>query len=491
MNTDNFFLDKKIKSGLSNLENGNLLIAENIFEELRTNKPAQVISLFFLGIINIKKKNKIKAINLFNKVLKIDSKHIDANLNLGLIYFDEKNFDKAKIFFCNVIELKKNHIMAHYHCGLIYFKNKNFKEAINSFNICLNIDNKFFYSFLNLGHIYLRIGKFREALSNYNKVLELDKNNISSKFNISWCNFALNNLDDAYKYYEFRREKLEPNKKLSNVINKFKSNEWNGENLENKKILIVSEQGLGDNIQFFRYLYKLQNRYNCEIIFYTYEKLKYLFRGSPFNIVSDIQNVKNIDFYQTLLSLPGIFYKLDKELPKKISYIKIDNQNNLKWKKKLNKFKKPIIALHWQGNIKYSFDELRSIKLSNFKEIIELEKYTFISLQKNDGVNQIKINNFESKIIDFSNEIDNGQNAFEDTISILNNIDTLITIDTAIAHLAATMDVKTYLLLNFSPDWRWHLELNNNFFYPNLNILKQSKLENWDDVFKELKKNLL
>ena len=103
MNTDNFFLDKKIKSGLSNLENGNLLIAENIFEELRTNKLAQVISLFFLGIINIKKKNKIKAINLFNKVLKIDSKHIDANLNLGLIYFYYKNFDKAKIFFRNVI----------------------------------------------------------------------------------------------------------------------------------------------------------------------------------------------------------------------------------------------------------------------------------------------------------------------------------------------------------------------------------------------------
>ena len=114
-----------------------------------------------------------------------------------------------------------------------------------------------------------------------------------------------------------------------------------------------------------------------------------------------------------------------------------------------------------------------------------------LSLQKNYGVEQIKANNFEDKILDFSDEIDNGQNAFEDTISILHNVDKFITSDTAIAHLAATMDVKTYLLLSFSPDWRWHLELNKKCFYPNLTILKQSKFGDWSNVFKDLKKILI
>ena len=491
MNTKNLILNNKIKLGLNCLENGNLLKAEKIFKELKKNKQSKVIGLFFAGIIEIKKKNKLKAINLFNQVLEIDLKHIDANLNLGLIYFEDKNFDKAETFFYNVIKVDKSHIMAHYHCGLIYFINKNFEEAINSFKTCVYIDNKFFYSFLNLGHVYLRIGKFKEALFNYNRVIELDENNISSKFNISWCNFALNNLDDAYKYYEFRKEKLEPNEKLTNTLNKFKSTEWSGESLLDKTILIIGEQGIGDNIQFFRFLYKLRNKFNCKIIYYTDKKLEHLFKNTPFEIISNLDKINKIDFHQMLLSLPGIFHNLKEPFQEKISYVNIDNQNNLKWKNKLIKFKKPLIGLHWQGNKKYLFDEMRSIQLSNFKEILELKKYNFISLQKNYGIEQIKANNFEDKILDFSNEIDNGQNAFEDTISILHNVDKFITSDTAIAHLAATMNVKTYLLLSFSPDWRWHLELNKKCFYPNLTILKQSKFDDWSNVFKDLKKILI
>ena len=133
---------------------------------------------------------------------------------------------------------------------------------------------------------------------------------------------------------------------------------------------------------------------------------------------------------------------------------------------------------------------MRSIPLSYFNDTLNNENFEFISLQKNFGSEQIKKNNFENLLIDFSKEIDSGENAFEDTISILRNVECVITSDTAIAHLAGTLNVKTFLLLAFNPEWRWYIELNHKCFYPNMNIIQQSKFDDWKGVFHELNKRL-
>ena len=158
----------------------------------------------------------------------------------------------------------------------------------------------------------------------------------------------------------------------------------------------------------------------------------------------------------------------------------------LNGKKKLNNFKGPIISLSWQGDHRFIHDDMRSIPLTNFKNILNINNLNFISLQKGLGSEQIKLNGYEKIIKDFSNEIDIGNNAFEDTISILNKVNCVITSDTAIAHLAGVLDVKTYLLLSYNPEWRWYLELKHKCFYPNMNIIQQPKFGDWDSVFKEL-----
>ena len=92
--------------------------------------------------------------------------------------------------------------------------------------------------------------------------------------------------------------------------------------------------------------------------------------------------------------------------------------------------------------------------------------------------------------MDLSNEIDLGKNAFEDTVSILKKVDYVITPDTAIAHLAGTLNIKTYLLLSYNPEWRWHIELKYKCFYPNINIIQQKNFNDWSSVFKKLKDDL-
>ena len=104
-------------------------------------------------------------------------------------------------------------------------------------------------------------------------------------------------------------------------------------------------------------------------------------------------------------------------------------------------------------------------------------------MQKDNFSSDIKSNNLQEFITDFSEQIDIGDKSFIDTISILNNIDLLISVDTSMTHLASTMGVKTLLLLNSNPDWRWQIELKENCFYENLEIIKADRLNDWESVF--------
>ena len=488
MKFDNLRLEEKIKKGINYIENGNLHEAKIIFEELKNNKQSENAGLLFLGIIQIKKRNFTQAKVFFNKILNNEPKNTDANLNMGLVFLEEKNNEKAIIFFDKVIKEDKNNLNAIYHKGLANFLSKNYNDAIVLFEKCINLNKNHTPSYLTLGHSFLNVKNFKKSIENYLKVLKLDTKNNNAKFNLAWCYFAIMELDKAFKYYEFRKEKIRPNKKITEIKEKFRAREWLGEDLNNKKIIILSEQGIGDNIQFFRYLFLIKKKYDAEIFFYIEKKLVHLFKNTPFKIISNLDQINKVEYYQHLLSLPGIFYREKKEIMKNIPYIKIDNDNNLKWKKKLSKFKKPLVALNWQGDKNFLFDDTRSINLSFFKKLVQTKKYDFISIQKNFGADQIISNNLSKKINDFSSEIDENNKTFEDTISILNNVEMLVTSDTAIAHLAGTMEINTYLLLSYNPEWRWYIEPKESCFYPNISIIQQDQINDWNGVFERLEK---
>ncbi len=482
MNIENSLLQQKVNEGVKYFEENNFTQATKIFEDLKSNKNTKNISLLFLGIISIKKKNNSKAKKYFDKILENDPGHQDANLNLGFVYFAEKNYERAEFYFDKV---NKN-FTAIYHKGLISFFKKKYDDAVKIFENCIDINKDFIFSYLNLGHSKLRLKKFNDAIANYEKFLEKKPNDNISKFNLAWSYFGISDLENGFKFYEYRKEKIDPKEKTLDVKKKFNPIEWNGENLNNKKIVIISEQGIGDNIQFFRYLFSIKENYECEITFYTDKNLQHLFKNSPFKIVTDLKNIEKIDYFQNLMSLPGIFYKKNKFLQSPINYIKVNNEKNLIWKNKLKKFNKPIIALNWQGSKDFLFDDERSIDLINFKNILNINKYSFISLQKNFGSEQINKYNFSNLIHDFSNEIDINEKTFEDTIQILININILITSDTALAHLAGTMGIKTYLLLSYNPEWRWFIEIQKKCFYPEIKIIQQKEYGNWKGVFKQL-----
>ena len=511
------FFQQQLKSGIEFFNKNKLNEAIECFKILQNEKSTQTIAFLYLGIIEIRKNNNDNAKKYFFKILEMDKNHEFANLNLGLIFFQEKDIKKTIDYFNKTLNINQENLLAKYHLGLIemmnkeyekakkkfenillkepknlnalnnlgicYLKQNHFKNAINVFKECLNIKNNHQQAILNLANCLFQTKDFENSIINYNKVLEINKDHITAKIGLSKCYFALHNYEKAFYFFEARKKTQLDNLRIVNkLVKDFNCKEWFEEKIDNKKILILSEQGIGDNLQFARYIFWLKEKFNCDIIFYINKKISHLFKNCPCKIVNDLDQVDKVDFFQHLLSLPYIYYKRENKFKKCISFISDDTSNNLNWKKKLEDLKKPLIAIQWKGNEKFLDDQQRSIPFKFFSNLIKDKNYSFISLQKDNFSTDIKSNNLQEFITDFSEEIDIGDKSFIDTISILNNIDLLISVDTSMTHLASTMGVKTLLLLNSNPDWRWNIELQEKCFYENLEIIKADRINDWESV---------
>ena len=408
---------------------------------------------FALAVENQKKNNFQIAENLYKEILKTNPNHFKSIFYLGTLLAQTKKFNLAKLFLYKAIQIQPNYATA----------------------------------YNNLGNVLKELGENQKAKKSYEKAIQIQPNDPDVNFNFGMLLLSMSDFKNGLIQYEWR-------KILPQNINKYKNIkglEWQGENLNNKTILILSEQGIGDIIQFSRYIYLIEKEYSVNIIFKTYKRMLYLFSKSKFKIIVNEDSIPKYDFYKHLMSLPKIYYEKTKTFPSQINFIPKDKKIALKWKERLNEIKGFKVGINWQGSKANKSDHLRSIPLNYFNDLFNIEKINFISLQKGFGLEQIKNFKHKDKLYDFSKEVDNGENIFEDTIGILQNIDLVISIDSALVHLSSTLGIKTLALLHFCPDWRWNLITKEFSWYDNLKIYRQEEFNKWDSVFSLLKKDLV
>jgi len=363
----------------------------------------------------------------------------------------------------------------------------NLKTAEQLYNQIIEFEPDHVESIFLLGSLSIQTKNFDRAQQLLNKVIQINPNHADAHFGLGILLILLSNFEKGFKEYEWR-------KKLPENINKFKNIEgleWQGENLNNKTILILSEQGIGDIIQFSRYIYLIEKEYSANIIIKIDKKIAHLFSKSKFKLIFNEDNIPKYDFYKHLMSLPKIYYEKTKTFPSQINFIPKDKKITLKWKERLNEIKGFKVGINWQGRKTYGVDHLRSISLNYFNDLFNIEKINFISLQKGFGLEQIKNFKHKDKLYNFSKEVDNGENIFEDTIGILQNIDLVISIDSSLVHLSSTLGIKTFALLHFCPDWRWNLMTKEFSWYDKLKIYRQEEVNKWDSIFSLLKKDLV
>ena len=257
-------------------------------------------------------------------------------------------------------------------------------------------------------------------------------------------------------------------------------------NLDNKTILIFSEQGIGDLIQFSRYLFVLRDRFSCKVILRLKQNLAHFFDDS-LQIITEREKIPKHDFHNHLASLPGIFYNKNKSFPKNLNFIRENKEINQKWSKILNKYKGLKVGINATASSATTGD--RIIPLENFKTLTDFKKINFFIIQKDLDKNNVKIINQNSNVSYFE-DLDKLGKPFEDTISLVKNLDLVITADTSLGHLSATLEKPTWIVLSLISDWRWFQNEKKSIWYDSVKLFRQKEIGNWQQVFKLIYKDL-
>ena len=280
------------------------------------------------------------------------------------------------------------------------------------------------------------------------------------------------NFDDGWKYYEYRNSKQ---------VDFFKGiKEWSGEQIVNQNIVVFNEQGLGDTIQFSKYLIPLSKKAH-KITFVVQENIKNLFKKDIKNLsIETIETSKNkkYDFKIALGSLIKFFYNEKIEFKDKL--IQSNKELDLKWKNQI-KNSKLNVGVAWSGSFNGPNEPFRSIPLKIFKEILELDA-NFYCLQNEIWDRDLQL----FKKLELNNC---GKFKLDEIASIIKNLDLVITADTSILHLSSVLNKETWALISLYSDWRWE-DFNKINPYLSLKMFKQTNFNDWNEV-KDLIKSKL
>lgn len=410
---------------------------------------------------------------------------------LGLNYLSQNDLNRAKKYFEIVDEIDPCNWETKVNLSNVYYKLKDLNNSLFYVKKGLECPNGYQEDTLyNLAVINSELHNSKESIDAYEKLLKLNPNNLIGKYNCASELLKNEFYEKGWKLYESRFERFENLKNIKNEFSDMKF--WNGEDLKNKTILLFNEQGIGDLLQFIRFSNNLKEL-GAKVILLAKNDVASLILKS--NLVDEIitdrktyDNYKNkIDYVCSVCSLPLHLKMFDfKDFWKNI-YIKTNNKLELE----KEKFK---IGLVYCGSHLHPYDWKRSIKLSNFIKLQDLENVNFYVMQKFAQKIRIweneKIDPFDVDLPSDWKDLDDFIYTYNDTASVINSLDLIVTVDTSVAHLAGAMGKKTILLLDYNNDWRWGFSEKNNW-YPSIEIIRQQKpFEGWENVIDNLKNKI-
>jgi hypothetical protein len=401
-----------------------------------------------------------------------------AYYNLGIIYARAEDYDKAKNYFLLSIKYNPNFIDSYLNLGIIYGKLKDYKTSIEYLKKALQFKPNNSLVYYNLAYAFQEFGKVDEAIDYYSLAIKYNPQDAKSYFNRSLLYLLKGNYVNGWKDYFAWGYKSGDLKKRE-----LKGKLWNGEPLDGKVLLIYCDQGYGDSINFIRFLKFIKNS-GAFIIVEVQQSLYRLFANIPYIdklIVNPNADKENCDYHAPIFLLAK-FYHPDYNKQIEFPYLSSLESESKKWKLYVGNNKKVKIGFVWKGNPYPQINNKRHLSLENYYKLFAIENTEWYSLypEKNDEITIAK------KIFDNVYDLTGNLIDFSSTAALMSNLDLILTIDSAVVHLAGALNLKTLLLLNYMPDWRWGLHSTQTEIYPTVKIFRQKELGKWDYVINEI-----
>jgi len=453
---------------------GRLGEAESLYRRILTLRPDSAPTYCNLGNVLAAKGKIDQSILCFRQAMLVQPDFSDAAHNLSTICMKAGRSKDAVAALRDLLRLRPTAHEAHNSLGIALCNLNRFSEGIGSFRRALGLkpENPSVYN--NLGNALCAIGLYDEAIGAYHRALVLRPSYPAAHLNLGMILLLKENYVRGWPEYEWRWRLDDPRARL--VLN---TPWWDGGLLRGRTILLHSEQGFGDTIQMSRYIPQVAAQ-GAKIIFICQPPLADLMRQLPgiSHMVFPNQPVPPHDVHCPMLTLTGVMGTTHLTIPKQAPYITADPARVRFWKSRVPPDKKLKVGLVWAGQPTHANDHNRSITLAHLNPLADIEHIWFCSLQKGKAAQQIYVRSNALRLDNWEKELRD----FGDTAALIANLDLVICVDTAVAHLAGALGKPVWVLLPFVPDWRWMLQREDSPWYPTMRLFRQPSFGDWNSL---------
>jgi len=430
-------------------QTGRLAEAEKIYGQILKVQPNHADSLHLLGVIYSQQGDHAAGLRQINLSLKVNSKNAHALYNRGRSLQELKRFDEALASYDKARALKPDYAELFNNRGLVLQELKRFDEALLSFELALTLQPD--YADAHLSEALVRL--------------------VTGDFSRGWAKYQ----------WRWKSASLGASKR------NFPQSPWLGaEAIDGKTILVHSEQGFGDTIQFCRYVPLVAAR-GARVILEVQRSLHEIMTSlaGATQVIFKGDALPDFDFHCPLPSLPLAFGTRLETVPSATAYLRAPDQPLKTWQARLGPKARSRIGLAWSGNPANKNDQNRSISLRSLLPLLEIDA-TFVSLQKDVRSDDAAVLKKRNDVLHFGDALKD----FSDTAALILQLDVVISVDTSIAHLAAALGEPVWILLPYNPDWRWLLDREDSPWYPTVRLFRQQQIGNWAGVIDQVKNEL-
>ncbi len=316
------------------------------------------------------------------------------------------------------------------------------------------------------------IGVWRELLARL-------AGHAGAQSNLALALLTRGEYEEGWRRYEWRFR----NDSFAPALRNYPQPVWDGSMLAGRTILLDAEQGVGDAIQFLRYTTPLAAQ-GARVIAEAPRRLHRLLRSVPgiAALVDPKDPRPAFDVHAPLMSLPHLCGTTLDTIPARVPYLSAEPARVAAWRARLETLPRPWIGVSWQGNPNHRGDRWRSVKLASLLPLAQATRGTFVSLQKGPGSEQVAGAGFGARLVDWSASMDAGEDALVETAAVMTSLDLVISVDTAIGHLAGALARPTALLLAHVADFRWLEGRSDSPWYPTIRLYRQAARGDWTPV---------
>lgn len=421
----------------------------------------------------------------YEQALALNPDSVECLIACGNLYDELKDYPAALAYYERAIRLKPDFAPLYNNCGNVYKALAQTAAAMRCYDQAIDLQADYAEAYQHRGCLYKHNGQLAQAIQDFQRAIAIKPDFADAHFSLGLCLLQLGDYAQGWLEYEWRWRR----QNLPVLQRKFITPCWTGrEALVGKTLFLYSEQGLGDTLQFCRYLKPVADR-GAKIILDVQQPLHGLFdsfRGSV-ELLPYGADFPDFDYHCSLLSLPLAFATLVDSIPNTIPYLHSDAGKALSWQQRLGEKNRPRIGLVWSGNPGFENDINRSVNLAEFVEILPGDNCQYICLQKELRETDRQTLQAHPELLFFGDELED----FTDTAALASCMDLVVSTCTSVPHLTAAMAIPTWILLSANPDWRWLLERNDSPWYPGVKLFRQPGAGDWSAVFQQVRAGLI